>query len=107
MGSKRDIYYFKCDDKTWLGEMLPCTWDMESLLSGIYNKTIHLHKHVYPNIHMLHVHVNIALSNINSSVEIMPAVDQTKQTEKRPYSTESPILHYKNIDVHFPACKCL
>lgn len=58
---------------------------------------------------MLHVpvHVNIALSNINSSVEIMPAVDQTKQTEKRPYSTESPILHYKNIDVHFPACKCL
>lgn len=19
MGSKRDIYYFKCDDKTWLG----------------------------------------------------------------------------------------
>lgn len=68
---------------------------------------IHLHKHVYPNIHMLHVHVKIALSNINSSVEIMPAVDQTKQTEKRPYSTESPILHYKNIDVHFPACKCL
>lgn len=56
---------------------------------------------------MLHVHVNIALSNINSSVEIMPAVDQTKQTEKRPYSTESPIIHYKNIDVHFPACKCL
>lgn len=56
---------------------------------------------------MLHVHVKIALSNINSSVEIMPAVDQTKQTEKRPYSTESPIIHYKNIDVHFPACKCL
>lgn len=35
--------------------------------------------HVYPNIHMLHVHVKIAFSNINS-IEIMPAVDQTKHT---------------------------
>lgn len=62
-------------------------YETESLLSGLQqNYTFTYTCDVYPNIHKLHVHVKIALSNIDSCprkplYRIMPAVDHTEQIE--------------------------